>query len=1462
MKAADLEDLYELTPLQQGLLFHCLYAPDEGVYVEQAYLTLHGEIRRDEFWAAWQKVYDRHPALRSTYHWDGVAAAVQAVHRRVPIEHDERDWRDVPADQAEERLRDFLAEERQRGLDLQQPPLMRLTLFRVAEDRFYFAMRISHLIMDGWSVGIILQEFIATYRALYHGRSPALGRPGLFREYVGWWRRQDRDAVERYWRDRLAGYQLPEPLDLGPVGAVPEDGVPYDRTDLTLADIADDLRQFCRTNQLTLHTVIQGAWMLVLSRCSGRDDVVAGATMAHRPDDVAGVQAIVGPMVVTLPIRIPVTDEIPLREWLGRIQDAIVAAREHAGAPLTDIRGWSGQPANTDLFESIVSFENVPLPSLEFPDEHLALTDYVFDGRPQYPLSFVVLPGDHLPLRLVFDRRRFSPDSARRMLARVRATLVDILARPDRPLGEVDVLPADEHARLTELHQIRHTHPVDACLPDLVRGHAAARPDAVALSGDGETLTYRELDQQAGRLARHLREVGVRPGDRVALYAGRSPRTVMAMVAILRAGAAMVPLDPQHPTHRLSFIIADAGVRTLVTENELVDRFDDVEALTVVRLDTAWPAVPAPSDDGADLPQDSDLDPDDCAYLVYTSGSTGTPKGMLMTHRNALRLVWAMDHQLAVTADDVWTCLHTFAFDASVWEIWGALAHGSRLVIGATETARLAEATYQLLVREQVTVLLLTPRALEQLIQIDGEEGDLRLRYVLVGADRVEPTALYPWFARHGDRVPVFNVYGPTETTVFCTSHRITTAEAGGTHAPSNIGRPMCDMAMYLLDPAGRPVPFGATGEICIAGAGVGLGYLNRPELTGERFVPDPYRPGELIYRSGDLGRYDEAGEVEYLGRGDNQVKIRGYRVELGEIEYVLREHPAVHNAAVVLRGDNGPAAAELVAYLVSTGGPVDEAPLRGFLRDRLPPYMEPAHFVTLDRIPLNANGKLDARVLPAPGARQGSARVEPPVGEVERRLAEVIAATLNLEEVGRNDNLLDLGLHSLVATGLVGRIRDEWRVPIALRTLFDTPTVAALAKIIESGGEGPAATAAPGRVNLAAEAVLPDDIRPDGVPPAPPAAAVLLTGGTGLLGSALLGRLLAGTGHTVHCLVRAATPAEGLARLRDVLAADGTWRDGYADRIVPVIGDLGRPALGLSPEAFTTLADQVQEVYHCGALVNFVQPYRRLQASNVEGTVEVLRLAVTGSVKRVHYISTGAVLGQLRDGDGADPVMREERLTPTPPRLSGGYAESKWVAERLVSIAGDRGVPVTICRSGRVTGESATGRWRPGDATAEMLRACAHLGAVPSFDGEVDMTPIDYVSAAVVALASRDDTTDAVYHLTNPVPVSIAQIADGLVAAGYEARTVEVPRWYADVVRLSRTAPGDWSAALAVLGQWVHSYTAGLREPRYDPSKAVRLLAGELDCPVVDATMIARYLRHFQSLGYVPEPALAAKAP
>lgn len=1453
MKATDIQDVYELTPLQQGLLFHCLQAPSAGFYIEQMHFTMRGELRVDVIRAAWTTIIARHPGLRTSFSWEDINRPVQIVHRDATLPCDEVDLSGLPAEDRERRFTEYLLAERRRGFDLESAPLLRLTVFRFDDDTFRLAWRFSHLIMDGWSFGLIMSDFVQLYKAIYHGREITLPAPNGPSDYVGWWRRQDQDAAKAYWTEALAGYEPPAPLDLGDriEAAPPEDlgdpgsdPVRHGYVALELGELGELLRAFSRDHRLTLNTLVQGAWTLVLSRCYDTADVTVGATMSHRPADLPGCESIVGPLIVTLPVRAQVDPARTVGEWLHDVQSGVMGARDHAGAPLPVIRGWADAPRSADLFETIVSYENVPIPDISFADEHMELLGFDVDGRPQYPMSLIVLPGDEIPLRLIFDRRRFTAASARRMLARVRTALAAFVGAPDRVLGDVDVVPAAERAEIMAVVRRTEAVPADESLPSVLLGHAARLPDKVAVVGKDAALTFAELVEEAGRVAAALGAAGVRPGDRVAICADRTPRLVVGVLGILTAGAAYVPLDPTHPPGRHAFVLADSGASALLTESAVAPETD----LPVVLLDGELPAPAEPVD----------VAPDDAAYVMYTSGSTGEPKGVQVTHRNVLRLVRGGQTELDLGEDDVWAMFFSPAFDGATYELWGSLATGARLVVVPHAVSRSPEDLLALLAGERVTVATMTPSAFQQLIGAEStSDYELSLRVQVLGGEKVDPSTLAEWFARHPERPWVVNAYGPTEATVWVCHHRVLPAEAAEESPRSLIGRPLPDTAIYPLDATGKLAPLGAPGELHLAGPGVAAGYVNRPDQNARRFVPDPFAGnGAHVYASGDLGRVTANGEFEYLGRADSQVKVRGYRVELGEIENRLRAHPGVRAAVAVVRGE------QLSGYVVPAGEPVPAEDLVRHCAETLPDYMVPATVTTLDEIPLTPNGKLDHRALPDAERPEGETEYVAPRGPTETRLAEILSEVLGVARIGVDDDLQALGLHSLLATRAVNAIRAGWQVNIPLRRLFENPTIAAIAAIIHGGGAPRLEADRPGQADLDAEAKLDADLAA-AISSAPPrqrrAGHVFVTGATGFPGAYLVAELARTTDATIHCLVRAADEDTASARLRDHLRSLDLWSDDLAGRVLAVPGDLAQPLLGLAQEDFDAHAERADQIFHFGAYVNFLYPYRRLRSVNVGGTKEIIRLAATGQKSVLHHVSSVGIFA-ARPVDDGEFRGAETDLDPHAPRLPNGYTETKWVAERLVTEARDAGLPVVVHRLGRVSGDSATGVWRAtNDALAELLKASAGLGSLPRFDGKLDMVPVDHVARAMAAIASRDDALGRIFHLVNPRPLVFSDLRDGFTRAGYPPVAKEMTDWYAELV--GRSAAGgdadeDWSVAVALLSEWTQHASHRMRDPRFDSQATQEFLAGMVDCPPVDADVLVRYFRHLADTGFLRHPA------
>lgn len=932
-----LDDIHELTPMQRGMLFHSLLAPDDGAYVEQTVVRLTGPLDHAAFWRAWDLVVARHPSLRSAFHWRKLTTPVQTVHRGADLAHEEEDWRGLSDDEADKKLDELLRAERRAGFDLRRPPLIRVTLLRTGEDDHRVALRMSHLVVDGWSVGIVFSEFVEAYRAFHRGGEPLLAPPGSVRDHVAWWQHRDTREATAFWTEHLAGHRPHPPLRLGS-GLEAAHDLPHDWVQASLADLAPALRQFAADHRVTLHTVFQAAWAVVLSRAVHTDDLVLGTTFAHRPSDIPGVERTVGCLLATAPIRTRTAPGTTVEELLQGVQDAIVAGRDHLGTSLTDIREALGSRSE-ELFESLVEFQNVPLPRFDLSEEGLELVDVHMDSRPHVPLTLLVLPFEDLPVRLVHDRRRVDTDSARRLLDAVRRTLASLVTGTARLVGDLDADP------------------------------------------------------------------GVTPA--------------------------------------------------------------------------APPAAPA------------------------------------------------------------------------------------------------------------------------------------------------------------------------------------------------------------------QAVP------------------------------------------------------------------------------------------------------------------------------------------------------------------RRGSAATEEAVAALLREL-------LNVPAVGPEDDLIALGMHSLLGTRVVNRVADAFGVTVPLRALFEQPTVGALAALVDAGGATAQPAAAPAAAasgpDLAAEVTLDEAVRPAGPPRRrTEPGRFFLTGGTGTVGRHLLARLLRTTGATVDCLVRAEGPEDGARRLREALTEHDLWDDAFADRVHAVPGTLGRPRFGLAEEEFTALAERTEEIFHCGAVVNFLPPYRRIKPVNVDGCREILRLSVAGGAALpVHYVSSTAVFGEPEAGDR---VHAETALPAAPPRQDHGYGQSKWVAEQIMALAAGRGLPVHVYRLGRMAGDSRTGHWKLGDVLSEAIRACVVLGLVPDTDAPVDLTPVDYAAAALVELSASRTGSGSIHHLTNPVPFRLAVLAEAMTRTGRPVRTVPPQEWYEALTELARTSPdGKWGMVLDILGPWVDELGRGLHEGRHETAATVRALGPDGPaCPPADADLLAHYLRAFTASGFLP---------
>ena len=1048
-----IEDIYPLSPMQQGILVHCLKAPGSGLYTLQMSWRLTGELDRPAFRSALARVVERHSVLRTSFVWEELDQPVQVVESTVPLPLGEEDWSGLDEAARRDRWQAFLADDLARGFDLSRAPLTRLLLAQDGPACHRLVWLTHMLLVDGWSMSELIGDLFVHYEACRERRDPLLPSPRRYRDYIAWLLEQDQGEAERHWRRELAGFAAPTPLP----GDRGRRGLSHEKREETLllsAEATAALQKLAREGRITPSTVFLGAWALLLARGADEDEVVFGVTVSGRPPELTGIEAVIGLFINTLPIRVRIAKEAPLLGWLHSLQEAQGEARLFEHTPLADIQGWSDVARGLPLFESVFVFENYPLESSAQAYRGSLAVDEVFVGEfSSYPLALQVAPGPRAYLRLTYDGARFQAEAAVCLLDRLRFLLE---AMPGAAAGRLGDLPPVSPAELAVLLPGGGAAAPggEAVLHELFAQEAAHHPEAVAVTCGTESLTYGELERRANRLAHHLRRLGVGPESLVGLVLDRTPEMIVGLLGILQAGGAYVPFDPDAPADRIAFAAEDAGMAALVTGGPLAGRLPPSLQLPLVRLDADRAALAGESDH----PPDGGARPGNAAYVIYTSGSTGRPKGVVVPHAQAVRLFSATHSWLAAGAGDVWTLFHSVAFDFSVWEIWGALAHGGRLAIVPYRVSRDPASFYELLAREGVTVLNQTPSAFRQLVQAEGERVQplpLALRFVIFGGEALEMASLAPWFERHGDERPrLVNMYGITETTVHVTWRPVSRADLG---AGSLIGAPLPDLRLHLLQRDGHPAPLFAPGEIHVGGAGLARGYLNRPGLTAERFLPDPFadRPGARLYRSGDQARRLPAGsgpaDLEVLGRIDEQVKIRGFRIEPGEISAALLGHPAVRDAAVVAREGGG--GKRLVAYVVTAGDAPPAQELRAFLAARLPEPMIPAAFVRLPVLPLTRNGKLDRRALPEPGTgREGTARLSPPTTPTEQALAEVWADVLHLDRVGVDESFFTLGGDSILSLQVVSRAREKG-LDLSLQQVFEHPTLRDLARQLEGAG-------------------------------------------------------------------------------------------------------------------------------------------------------------------------------------------------------------------------------------------------------------------------------------------------------------------------------------------------------------------------------------------------------------------------
>ena len=1038
-------DAYPLSPLQEGMLFHVLAEPDSDMFMNQRSIDLDGELDLAAFRAAWERLVERHDVLRTAFLWEGLDRPLQVVRRSAPLEWHEHDWTHLTPEDQSDRFDLLLGNDMRRGFDLQAAPLTRMTVIRMGREKWRWLWTCYHFIADAWSVSVLLDELQAIYAELRGGPVADLPEPVAYRDFVASVLARNPAGDEHFWRARLAGFSAPHRLEVP--GLPPDPDSRGHRVAIVELDEAssDALRSATAAEGVTLNSAVLAAWAVQLSRWTRETDVVFGATIAGRDVAVPGVDRGVGLFINTLPVRLAVDAKESVADLWRKAQRHQQESFPFEQSSLAAIQQWADGPAGDALFESIFVFGNQPA-SVATEKSGLIPTGVEFKEHSNYPLAILVDPGRRLRLRFIYDSARFADQAMESLADQTVHVLTQFAGDPGMPLAQLETLPTAEREQVRAYEAGPPLDPTEETIHELIGRAGAEQPEAAAVIFQDQVLTYGQLEEASTRVAVRLEAAGVGPNRPVGLYLRRSAEMIVGMLGILKAGGAYVPLDPDYPAGHIHRLLEEDEIDIVVTD--AARRADLPAAISVV-------SIGASETDGAS-PARPEVPPgaDDLAYVIHTSGSTGRPKGVMVTHRNLVQSTRARTVHYGRPVDR-FLLLSSFAFDSSVAGIFWTLTTGGTLVLPSPGLEHDINRLIGLAAAEQVTHLLGLPALYEMMLE-RADDGELdSLRVAIVAGEACPPRVQ----AAHLDRLPeteLHNEYGPTEATVWCTAHRAAEADQG---TPLPIGRPIAGTTVHLLDEHGHRVPAGFVGELWVGGDGVTGGYLNRPDLTAERFASVRLDEDQRrLYRTGDLACYRASDNaLLFLGRADVQLKIRGHRIEPGAVEEALRSHPAVAEATVSSRDTNGQGAAQLIGYAVFDGDAIDPRTLRDYLRDRLPPFMVPDVLVPLEALPRLANGKVDTAALPKPTVRSQSnpASGVLPQSEAEVALAAIWSEVLDVEQasVRADSDFFHLGGHSLMAIRVMSKIHAAFGVSPPLSALFDAPRLSEFAALLENGG-------------------------------------------------------------------------------------------------------------------------------------------------------------------------------------------------------------------------------------------------------------------------------------------------------------------------------------------------------------------------------------------------------------------------
>jgi amino acid adenylation domain-containing protein/thioester reductase-like protein/non-ribosomal peptide synthase protein (TIGR01720 family) len=1360
--------------------------------------------------------------------------------------------------------------------DLRTEALIRVQLVLLNDTEQVLLVCMHHIVADGWSMGVFVQELTQLYNAYSQGQSSPLTPLSIQYADFAIWQRQwlQGDVLQSqlsYWEQQLKDApdvlslptDRPRPAVQTVVGATHEFALSVELT--------DKLIKLSQNQGCTLFMTLLAAYDTLLYRYTGQSDILVGSPIANR--DRSEIEGLIGFFVNTLVMRTNLAGNPRFSELLTRVREMSLGAYAHQHLPfemLVEALQPERDLSHTPLFQVMFNLQNTPVSDLEL--NGLTVSSVPFKGvTAAFDMTlFMQNTGNGLVGVWEYNTDLFDHSTIERVIGHFVTLLEAVVNNPQERIDQLPILTAVEQQKLlVEWNDTQVDYPVGKCLHHLFEQQVELTPDAIAVVFDDQQLTYEQLNTQANQLAHYLQSLGVKSENLVGIYLERSLSMTVVLLAVLKAGGGYVPLDIDYPQQRLTYISEDSQISVLITQESLLNSLP-VEGVKVIVLDQECDGSTSLTNQvfNSHSPENpvSEVVPENLACVLYTSGSTGKPKGVMLTHAALVNHSSAISEEFGLTSSDLVLQFAAFGFDVALEEIFPTWFKGGTVVLRPTQMFSSFANFAQFIEQQQITVLTLTSAYWhEWMVAVSQSYATVpqSLRLLTVGGDTVLPETVAMWQQFVGDRITCLNAYGPTEASVTAIVYDVQNYQSEKTNTVL-IGRPVANTEIYILDSNLQPVPIGVKGELYIGGERLARGYLNRPELTQEKFISHPFNnpksqiQNPKLYKTGDLARYLPDGNIEFIGRIDDVVKIRGFRVALGEIESLLVQHPDVICQVVILREDQ-PGHKQLVAYVVSDNPSLTQNELQSFLKQKLPNYMIPTAFVMLEALPLTTNGKVDRRALPAPSHDIDLTNFVLPNTPTQKLIADIWSSVLGTTQLGIHNNFFDMGGNSLRAMQVMSLLRETLQIDLPLRYLFENPTVAELAAGFDSLLTSQRDNITTSSLDLTAEAVLDASIhiRKDFIynvstDDKNKPQRIFLTGVTGFLGSHLLYELLQQTQKPIiYCLIRATDFEQAQQKLQSQLKFYQLWSEIDRERIIPVVGDLGKNYLGLSTSEFQKLASQIDVIYHCGAWINIIYPYSVLKPANVLGTQEIIRLASEIKVKPLHFISTTSVLSASSPNEAglileSDPLEQYQTL-------DNGYIQSKWVAEKLVMQARDLGLPVAIYRASRITGNTQTGISNTDDLFCRLVKGCLEMRVVPDMQMEDNLTPVDYVSKMIVHLSGQKESLGKAFHLVNPKSTKIKDLFNLIRSLGYPIQMIPVEQWHSEISLHNQMSDTD---NLRVLSHIIPKVgVENSHEPQIDYENTINGVGNiDLMYPALDQKLLKTYISYFISSGFIDE--------